>query len=77
MATDISNLPAGDLTGGAFTSSGVGQNTGQQPGYFDNSGIQDPDDDLVTAEEGAMGTINPEVQGPQSNPNPAQPGSMG
>lgn len=47
----------------------------QSDGMFDNSGIQDSDDQLPSPEEGAMGVVGP-VMGAQHMPNAAQPGSM-
>lgn len=73
MAQDISNLPAGDLTMGAFIHTDTHATTTMGGMVAPTAG--DPDDHLTSAEEGAMGVINPAVQGAQHVPNPAHPGS--
>lgn len=54
----------------------MGDNTGT-PGAQNGGMVAgvDPDEVTVSFEQGAMGVINPAVQGPSGGNNPAQPGS--
>ncbi len=76
MAQNVSSLPAGELTtpGNTYTHNGPLPMGDMQPGYYNNAGDQDADDQLPAPDQGAMGVINPAVSGPQGGNNAARPG---
>jgi hypothetical protein len=70
MATSVSSSDPGALTGGAFVATGGHDSAVAAPTFAG----PDPDEDMLPAEQGAMGLVGP-VTGAQHMPNAAQPGS--
>lgn len=76
MATEVTSFPAGDLTSGSLSGTGVDGEFGGivfQPSSFSSP---DVDEAGVSAEAGAMGgQAEGPATGPFQWPNAAQPGS--